>query len=190
MKIDCTTCKYGYKDERLGIPMCHHPKRFSEDCVNFNMHEEKEIKESEKPINLEEEINRYLREECSDDDEPGIHEIAEHFAKWGYLRAAEKFDEIEYNRQRTEESAPNDLEEAASEYSTNEADRVYGKPDPHDYTDHSGCGAAHDNYEVGLQVGFKAGAKWQIEQFQELLWMLMRPKGGWGKDKDNNVKED
>lgn len=23
--------------------MCHHPKRFSEDCVNFNMHEEKEI---------------------------------------------------------------------------------------------------------------------------------------------------
>ena len=39
---DCTTCKYGYEDERLGIPMCHHPKRFSEDCVDFNMHEEKE----------------------------------------------------------------------------------------------------------------------------------------------------
>ena len=38
---DCTTCKYGYEDERLGIPMCHHPKRFSEDCVDFNMHEEK-----------------------------------------------------------------------------------------------------------------------------------------------------
>ena len=32
---------------------------------------------------LEEEINRYLREECSNDDEPGIHEIAEHFAQWG-----------------------------------------------------------------------------------------------------------
>lgn len=47
---DCTTCKYGYEDERLGIPMCHHPKRFSEDCVDFNMHEEKEIKESEKPV--------------------------------------------------------------------------------------------------------------------------------------------
>lgn len=29
--------------------MCHHPKRFSEDCVDFNMHEEKEIKESEEP---------------------------------------------------------------------------------------------------------------------------------------------
>lgn len=39
--------------------------------------------ESEKPMNLEEEINRYLHEECSDDDEPGIHEIAEHFAQWG-----------------------------------------------------------------------------------------------------------
>ena len=40
-KIDCTTCKYGYEDEQLGIPMCHHPKRFSEDCIDFNMHEEK-----------------------------------------------------------------------------------------------------------------------------------------------------
>ena len=46
---DCTTCKYGYEDERLGIPMCHHPSRFSKDCVDFNMHEEKEVKESEKP---------------------------------------------------------------------------------------------------------------------------------------------
>lgn len=56
MKISCFTCKYGYEDERLGIPMCHHPKRFSEDCVNFNMYEEKEIKEPEKiaPNDLEE----------------------------------------------------------------------------------------------------------------------------------------
>lgn len=38
--------------------------------------------ESEKPMNLEEEINRYLREEYSNDDEPGVHEIAEHFAQW------------------------------------------------------------------------------------------------------------
>lgn len=58
---DCTTCKYGHDDERLGIPMCHHPKRFSEDCVDFNMHEEKEIKESEKPIpaDLEEAAKEY-----------------------------------------------------------------------------------------------------------------------------------
>ena len=60
---DCTTCKYGYKDERLGIPMCHHPKRFSEDCIDFNMHEEKEIKESEKPVPnaLEEAAEEYAR---------------------------------------------------------------------------------------------------------------------------------
>ena len=56
---DCTTCKYGYEDERLGIPMCHHPKRFSEDCVDFNMHEEKEIEtersgSSERPNYLNE----------------------------------------------------------------------------------------------------------------------------------------
>lgn len=58
---DCTTCKYGYEDERLGIPMCHHPKRFSEDCVDFNMHEEKETKESEKPVpnDLEEAAKEY-----------------------------------------------------------------------------------------------------------------------------------
>lgn len=58
---DCTTCKYGYEDERLGIPMCHHPKRFSEDCIDFNMHEEKEIKESEKPVpaDLEEAADKF-----------------------------------------------------------------------------------------------------------------------------------
>lgn len=39
--------------------MCHHPKRFSEDCIDFNMHEEKEIKESEKPApNTLEEVAR------------------------------------------------------------------------------------------------------------------------------------
>lgn len=32
---------------------------------------------------LGEEIARYLREECSADDEPSISEIARHFAEWG-----------------------------------------------------------------------------------------------------------
>lgn len=54
---DCTTCKYGYEDERLDIPMCHHPKRFSEDCIDFNMHEEKETKELDA---LEEAAEEYL----------------------------------------------------------------------------------------------------------------------------------
>lgn len=31
---------------------------------------------------LEEEIQRYLREECSGDDEPTVSEIARHFAEW------------------------------------------------------------------------------------------------------------
>lgn len=74
---DCTTCKYGYEDERLGIPMCHHPKRFSEDCVNFNMHEEKEIKESEKPVpnDLEEAAKKYAHCPFTDDD-GNFHEDA------------------------------------------------------------------------------------------------------------------
>ena len=64
---DCTTCKYGYEDERLGFPMCHHPKRFSEDCIDFNMHEEKEIKESEEPDkSLEEAANAYGEKHSND----------------------------------------------------------------------------------------------------------------------------
>ena len=93
---DCTTCKYGYKDERLGIPMCHHPKRFSDDCVDFNMHEEKEIKKSENPMNpdgLEEEIHKYNKERFDEyfPEEDGdfisevdfmtcLNRVADHFA--------------------------------------------------------------------------------------------------------------
>lgn len=67
--------------------MCHHPKRFSEDCVDFNMHEEKEIKESEKPMQkeLEKEINKFriiFKNEC---DACIIGEIANHFAEWGAI---------------------------------------------------------------------------------------------------------
>ena len=49
---DCTTCKYGFVDEQFGFPMCHHPLRFSKDCVDFNMHEEKE--EPKKATGIEE----------------------------------------------------------------------------------------------------------------------------------------
>ena len=102
---DCTTCKYGYEDERLGIPMCHHPKRFSEDCVDFNMHEEKEIKEPEKPMqeDLEKEIDK-IWETCDPVDEgmgvetANIHieqfdYLARHFAQWGAEHAMEKMME-------------------------------------------------------------------------------------------------
>lgn len=85
---DCTTCKYGYEDERLGIPMCHHPKRFSEDCVDFNMHEEKEIKESEKPMNqdeaLNDEIKKFIEEYGYErgNDKLLIAIVARHFTDW------------------------------------------------------------------------------------------------------------
>ena len=39
--------------------------------------------------------------------------VARHFYNLGCRRTAEKADEIEYNRQRSEEDTPNDLEEAA-----------------------------------------------------------------------------
>lgn len=46
--------------------MCHHPSRFSKDCVDFDMHEEKEIKESEKPVlnDLEEAANEFANQNC------------------------------------------------------------------------------------------------------------------------------
>lgn len=92
--------------------------------------------ESEKPIipDLEKELARfYLKDLCdSEKDEiseatlhhnfpimwDDLRDIARHFAQWGYLRAAEKYNEIEYNRQRAEESVPNDIEEAAMKFTT------------------------------------------------------------------------
>lgn len=41
---------------------------------------------------LEEEIARYLREECSADDEPSISDIARHFAEWGINQGKEVKD--------------------------------------------------------------------------------------------------
>lgn len=76
--------------------------------------------------------------------------IGQYFYELGCRRTAEKFDEIEYNRQREEESVPNDLEEAAMNY------------------------IAPIENEDGLKVinffgqdikdAFIAGAKWQEEQ--------------------------
>lgn len=77
------------------------------------------IKEpSEKPMNLDEEIAIYLNRELlnrikNDDTIDGFTtfdagEIACYFYDLGCRRTAEKFDEIEYNRQRAEEEIPND----------------------------------------------------------------------------------
>ena len=44
--------------------------------------------------NLGEEIQRYLCEECSGDDDPTVSEIARHFAKWQYQKDREEFAKI------------------------------------------------------------------------------------------------
>lgn len=156
--IDCTTCKYGYEDERLGIPMCHHPKRFSEDCVDFNMHEEKEIKESEKPTNLGERIGSYdivpyiddkiaklqdmWREEKVafdwDDMHEMIEDVASHFAQWGAEHLAD-----------ARKTSPEDLEEAAIKY----------------FDDN--CYLGEVGFECDAVEAFIAGAKWQAEQLKK-----------------------
>lgn len=68
-----------------------------------------------------EEVKRYYSDNFDyiSSDQPTLSiltNIARHFAEWGYLRAAEKYNEIEYNRQRAEESVQNDLEKSAKEY--------------------------------------------------------------------------
>lgn len=64
--------------------------------------------ESEKPMELEEEISRTYHDgsvtDTSDLDHNSYENIARHFYELGCRRTAEKYDEIEYNRQRAEES--------------------------------------------------------------------------------------
>ena len=142
--------------------------------------------ESEKPTDLEEEINRYLHEECSDDDEPGIHEIAEHFAEWGYLRAAEKYNEIEYNRQRAEESVPNDLEEAAENpYVLNNVSHAAFEYE----RTRNDLDARSDNEVV--RRAFIAGAKWQKQHDAELIEIAYNDgiTIGMTKQKEQMMKE-
>ena len=51
--------------------MCHHPLRFSEDCVDFNMHEEIEepekatgVEEKKLPDGLEEAADEFANQDC------------------------------------------------------------------------------------------------------------------------------
>ena len=72
---------------------------------------------------LNEEVKRYYSENFAyiSSDQPTLSiltNIARHFYELGCRRAAEKYNEIEYNRQRAEESVPNDLEEAANNYAS------------------------------------------------------------------------
>ena len=114
-------------------------------------------REPEKPINQEDELNGEIKKFVAEygyersEDILLIAIVARHFAEWGYLRAAEKYNEIEYNRQRAEEDTPNDLEEAAKKHSCYDED----------------CEGAW--YEPIVRNGFIAGAKWQKEQMISAL---------------------
>lgn len=78
--------------------------------------------------------------------------IGKHFYELGCRRTAEKYDEIEYNRQRAEESVPNDLEEAADEY----LQKVK-------------AGFLRTLEHPTAKDCFKDGAKWQVEQDKETI---------------------
>ena len=113
---------------------------------------------------LIEEVKRYYSDNFDyiSSDQPTLSiltNIAGHFAEWGYLRAAEKYNEIEYNRQRAEESVPNDLEDAAHSYS--ESDEPLYSPGHRFHWD--------DDALFGKQIEttFIAGAKWQAKRMKD-----------------------
>ena len=119
----------------------------------FGKKDHSDTLESEKPMvqdGLEEEMDKFFETmpvlEHENIFEDTFKYIAEHFAEWGYLRAAEKYNEVEYNLQRAEESVPNDLEEAADKFAV--------------FYDQGTCdGIAQDC--------FKAGAEWDREQMMK-----------------------
>lgn len=95
-----------------------------------------------------------------------LKDIARHFYELGCRRTAEKYDEIEYNRQRAEESVPKNLEEAAI-ITLDEAESVADE-----YTDFLEKGLIENQSRpIGgkwfieyARKRFIAGAKWQAEQ--------------------------
>ena len=133
--------------------------------------------ESEKPMELEEEVKRYYSDNFDyiSSDQPTLSiltNIARHFAEWGYLRAAEKYNEIEYNRQRAEESVPNDLEEAAKDY-TDSSEWLLGENLEH------------------IEAAFLAGAEWQKQHDAELIEIAYNDgiTIGMTKQKEQMLKE-
>lgn len=116
---------------------------------------------SEKPMQegLEEEITRTYHDgsvaDTTEMDHVDYENIARHFYELGCRRTAEKYDEIEYNRQRAEESVPNDLEEAADEY----ANKHYSEWDE-SWDDYNGHNIEPENDKLQLMDAFIAGAKW------------------------------
>ena len=75
--------------------------------------------ESEKPMDqkgLEREIERCLWQLSDDPSNEELCMFARHFYELGCRRTAEKYDEIEYNRQRAEESVCDELEKEIEKF--------------------------------------------------------------------------
>ena len=128
--------------------------------------------ESEKPINqerLEENIKHYI-EDCGWEKDSTIpvsfvRQIASHFYDLGCSRTAEKYDEIEYNRQMSEEhladarkTSPNNLDEPVCEELGNETIRIEFKKIEHQCFEEGIVGwqkeklIARHFYELGLNA--------------------------------------
>ncbi len=116
----------------------------------------KTLKIKSEAVNLEKEIERYLLGNADflikEGSKNVVQAIAHYFYDLGCRRTAEKYDELEYNRQRAEESVPADLEEAAWEYA----------PDLPSYN--IGGGYLPPQSRNDLRTAFKDGAEWQKEQ--------------------------
>ena len=140
----CSDCKRNLLNSRISKEQVQgwlSPDTHSKRCNS-------KIPLEEEPVNLEKELEGFVKSEIPY-GECGYRDfiaIARHFYELGCRRTAEKYDEIEYNRQRAEESVPNDLEEAAEEYSKERAE-------------------GHVLYD--WVHAFIAGAKWQKEQMME-----------------------
>lgn len=135
--------KLKYEIERRNLSERYTTERYEEE-----LYEIIDSLEDEQPVEgLEEEIARYLREECSGDDEPSVSDIARHFAEWGaeHLRDSTKM-------------IPEGLGDAAVE----NADKLLAKQKDYDI-------AAKAGYWVGTYDAFIAGAEWQKDKILKLI---------------------
>ena len=125
---------------------------------------------SEKPIDeLEVEIALYLNQHFLnrikyDETIDGFTtfdawDMAKYFYELGCTRTAERYDEIEYNRQRAEESVSKDLEEAARQYATHKK-----KSEEKEMETELPMGA----YYLAKD-SFTAGARWQENKDHETI---------------------
>lgn len=125
--------------------MCHHPKRFSEDCIDFNMHEEKEsehLADARKtsPKDLEEASEKYGHNKHPMTT-TGAEESQEDFiagAKW----------QEEKEKEYSPWLAIPGLKEAALEFGEQAKDYEIGG----------------QSFSEDMSVAFTRGAEWQKEQ--------------------------